>query len=144
MVLSFTVAASPRQRSHSQVRVPRASWPHFIVLDSSFPLTGRVKSPFICSRNRVSQLYPPGTGFPFHCLLRFTGLHWKYSTPPPHGRLTCFFVEVKVKFKVTLRLAVYRQWVRLGVKPLEVHDQRFFLQLNPYGNSPYVTSSLTR
>jgi hypothetical protein len=29
----------------------------------------------------------------------------------------------KVKVKVTLRLTVYRQSVRLGVKPLETHDQ---------------------
>jgi hypothetical protein len=34
-------------------------------------------------------------------------------------------VKVKVKVKVTLRLAVYRQSVRLGVKPLETHDQIF-------------------
>jgi hypothetical protein len=33
---------------------------------------------------------------------------------------------VKVKVKVTLRLEVYRQSVRLGVRPLETHDQRFF------------------
>jgi hypothetical protein len=53
--------------------------------------------------------------------------------------------EVEVKVKVTLRLAAYRQTVRLGVKPLETHDQRlFFFQLNPYGHSSYVTSSLTR
>jgi hypothetical protein len=32
-----------------------------------------------------------------------------------------------VKVKVTLRLAVCRQSVRLGVKPIETHDQRFFL-----------------
>jgi hypothetical protein len=32
---------------------------------------------------------------------------------------------VKVKVKVTLRLAVYRQSVRLGVKPLDTHDQTF-------------------
>jgi hypothetical protein len=51
----------------------------------------------------------------------------------------------KVKVKVTLRPAVYRQSVYLGVKPLETHDQRFyFLQLSPCANSPYVTSSLTR
>jgi hypothetical protein len=30
---------------------------------------------------------------------------------------------IKVKVKVTLRLAVYRHSVRLGVKPLETHDQ---------------------
>jgi hypothetical protein len=46
--------------------------------------------------------------------------------------------------KDTLRLAVYRQSVCLGVKPLETHDQRFFSQLNPCGISPYVTSTLTR
>jgi hypothetical protein len=32
--MSFTNAAGPRQRSHSQVRVPRDSWPHFTVSDS--------------------------------------------------------------------------------------------------------------
>jgi hypothetical protein len=29
-------------------------------------------------------------------------------------------------------------------KPLEVHDQIFFLQLNPCGHSPYVISSMAR
>jgi hypothetical protein len=36
-----------------------------------------------------------------------------------------------------------RQSVHLSAKPLEDHDQRFF-QLNPYGHSPYVISSLMR
>jgi hypothetical protein len=31
-----------------------------------------------------------------------------------------------IKVIVTLRLAVYRQSVRLGVKPLDTHDQIFF------------------
>jgi hypothetical protein len=31
-----------------------------------------------------------------------------------------------VKVKVTLQLAVYRQSVRLGDKPLETNDQDFF------------------
>jgi hypothetical protein len=39
--------------------------------------------------------------------------------------------------EVTLRLAVYRQSVRLGVKPLEDHDQSFFPQLNSCCNGPY-------
>jgi hypothetical protein len=38
---------------------------------------------FISPRNRVAQLYHPGTGFHFHCLLQLTGLRWRYSTPPP-------------------------------------------------------------
>jgi hypothetical protein len=28
---------------------------------------------------------PLGIGFPFRCLLRFAGLRWRYSIPPPHG-----------------------------------------------------------
>jgi hypothetical protein len=44
---------------------------------------------------------------------------------------------------ITLRLAVYLQSVRLGVKPLETHDHYFF-QLSTCSFSPYVTSSLTR
>jgi hypothetical protein len=43
----------------------------------------------------------------------------------------------------SLRVAVYRQSVRLGAKSLEDHDKRF-LQVNPCGSSPSVTSSLTR
>jgi hypothetical protein len=43
------------------------------------------------------------------------------------------------------RLAVYRQSVCLGIKPLETHDQKcLFSQLNGCDISPYVTSSLTR
>jgi hypothetical protein len=45
--------------------------------------------------------------------------------------------------RVTLRLAVYRQSVSLGAKPLEAYYQWFF-QLDLCGHSPYVTSSLRR
>jgi hypothetical protein len=51
---------------------------------------------------------------------------------------------VRVRVRVNLRLAVYRQSVGLGDKPLETHDQQFFLQLNSCGYSPYVTSYLTK
>jgi hypothetical protein len=53
----------------------------------------------------------------------------------------------RVRVRVTLRLAVYRQSIRLGDKPLETHDSSFFIfQLNICDYSPYVrvTSSLTR
>jgi hypothetical protein len=46
--------------------------------------------------------------------------------------------------RVTLRLAVYGQSVRLGDKPLETHDRHLFFHLNTCFHSPYVTSSLTR
>jgi hypothetical protein len=56
--------------------------------------------------------------------------------------LNTALMPVKVKIKETLRLAVYRQSIRLGSRPLETHDQISF-QLNTCGNSPYVSSSLT-
>jgi hypothetical protein len=46
-------------------------------------------------------------------------------------------VQTSVRGRVTLRLAVYHQTVRLCAKPFETHDQ-FFFQLNPCGYSPYV------
>jgi hypothetical protein len=49
----------------------------------------------------------------------------------------------RVRVRVTLRLAVYSQSVRLGAKLLRTHGQNFF-QSNTCGRSPYVTSSLTR
>jgi hypothetical protein len=39
MGLSFAIAADPRQRIHSQVRVPQDSWPHFTVSDSRLSLS---------------------------------------------------------------------------------------------------------
>jgi hypothetical protein len=45
--------------------------------------------------------------------------------------------------RVTLSVAVYRQSVRIGGKPLETTTNIFF-QLNNCFQSPYVTSSLTR
>jgi hypothetical protein len=56
--LSFIIAADPRQRSHSRVRVPWDSRPHFTVSELRLPL---------CR------------------LLRLAGQQWRYSTPPPHG-----------------------------------------------------------
>jgi hypothetical protein len=60
------------------------------------------------------------------------------SVGPSERTVTAVIVEVRV----TLRLAVYRQSVRLGTKPLEDHDQRFLLHWNPCRYSPNVTSSL--
>jgi hypothetical protein len=52
------------------------------------------------------------------------------------------YLTNSVRVSVNLWLAVYRQSVHLGAKPLETHDH--FFQLNICGHSPYVTSSLTR
>jgi hypothetical protein len=56
--LSFTIAAGPRQRSQSRVRIPLDSW-HILlsqILDSP-NLEGHIPV-FISPRNRVAQLYP--------------------------------------------------------------------------------------
>jgi hypothetical protein len=50
----------------------------------------------------------------------------------------------RVRVRITLRLTVYSQSVRLAAKPFETHDQTFFFQLNNYGHSLHITSSLTR
>jgi hypothetical protein len=69
MGLSFKIAAGPRQRSHSRVRVPRDSWPH------SRPPNWRARSPY---------LYPRGTGWP-----SYTPRHWvPFSSPPTTRRAT--------------------------------------------------------
>jgi hypothetical protein len=62
MGLSFTIAAGPLQLSHSQVRVPRDSWPHFTLSNSTVPKPGGQVPVFISPRNRVARLYPQALG----------------------------------------------------------------------------------
>jgi hypothetical protein len=57
-------------------------------------------------------------------------------------KIVLFTIIATSIVRITLRLVVYRQSVRLGAKPLESHDQYFF-KVNTCGYSPYVTSSLT-
>jgi hypothetical protein len=61
MALSFTIAAGPRQLSHSQVRLPP-----FYCVRFDTPPTWRARSPY---------LYPPGTGWP-----GYTPRHWVPSS----------------------------------------------------------------
>jgi hypothetical protein len=81
MGLSFTTAAGPRQRSHSQVRVPRDS-----VSDSRPPQHGGPGLRIYIPPEQDGPVIAPGAGFPFRRLLRLAGQRWRYSTPPPHGR----------------------------------------------------------
>jgi hypothetical protein len=68
MGMSFTIAA--HQRSHSQVRVLRDSWPHFTASDSRL--------------SQVPYFYAPGTGCP-----GYTPRHWvPFSSPPTTRRAT--------------------------------------------------------
>jgi hypothetical protein len=56
----------------------------------------------------------------------------------------CPTTKFRVRVRVTLQLAVYRQSLRLGDKPLRLTTSNFVFQLNTCFHSPYVTSSLTR
>jgi hypothetical protein len=67
MGLSFTIAAGPRQRSQSQVQVPRTHI--FYCLKFETPPTWRATSPYI---------YLPGTGWS-----GYTPRHWVPSSSPP-------------------------------------------------------------
>jgi hypothetical protein len=62
MILSFTLAASPRQRSHSGVRVPRDSWPHFTVSDSRLLQPGGPGPRIYFPQEQGGPVIPPGTG----------------------------------------------------------------------------------
>jgi hypothetical protein len=80
MGLSFTIAASPRQRSHSRVQ-SRGTRDHIL----------------------LSQI----RDIPFCRLLRLAWSRWRYSTSPPHGKLVNTLLN-QVKVKVILRPTVSR------------------------------------
>jgi hypothetical protein len=72
--LPVTIAAGPRQCSHSWVRVPRDSWPYITVSDSRFPQPGGPGLRIYIPQEQGGPVISPGTGFPFRRLLRLAGL----------------------------------------------------------------------
>jgi hypothetical protein len=88
MGLSFTVAADPRQRSHSQVRVPRNSWPHFIVSHPRLPQCEGQVPVFISLRNRWPG-YTPWFWVLVLCYGQSVSLSWNKS--PIRGLRSDFY-----------------------------------------------------
>jgi hypothetical protein len=84
MDLLFAIAAGPRQRSHSQVSVPRYSRPYFTGSDSRLPQPGGPGLHIYISQEQGDPVITPGTGFPFRRLLRLAGLWRKYSKTLSH------------------------------------------------------------
>jgi hypothetical protein len=74
--LPFTIAAGPRQRSHSWVGVLRDLWPYFTVSDSKLSQPGGSGPRIYILQEQDGQVISPGTGFPTRRLLRFAGLRW--------------------------------------------------------------------
>jgi hypothetical protein len=64
MGLSFTIAAGPHQRSHSEVRVPWDSRPHFTVSDSRLSKPGWTGPRVYIHQEQGCPVIPRGTGFP--------------------------------------------------------------------------------
>jgi hypothetical protein len=85
MGMLFTIAAGPRQRNHSQVRVPRDSWSHFTVSDSRLSQHGGPGPRIYISQEQGSPVIPPGTGFPFRHILPLAGLRWRWPLPQVHS-----------------------------------------------------------
>jgi hypothetical protein len=86
--LSFTVAAGPRHRSHSRVRVPLDSWPYFTGLDSRLPQPGGLGPLY---------LYPSGTGWP-----NYTPRHWVFFSSRPATRRATVEVLEPASMRVLL------------------------------------------
>jgi hypothetical protein len=63
MGLSFTIAAGLRQRSPSQVRDPRGSWPHFAVSDSRLHQPGGPGPRVYIPQEQGGRLIASGTGY---------------------------------------------------------------------------------
>jgi hypothetical protein len=113
-------------------------------LDGQVPL-------FISPRNRVARLYPQALGSLFVAFYDSHGygggirprLHTGYFNA---YKSFVFNDLVKVRIKVTLRWGLPPISSPWSQAPWDSRPQifSFFLQLSPCGNSPYVTSSLTR
>jgi hypothetical protein len=77
MGLSFTIAAGPRERSHSQVRIPRDSWSQFTVWHWRLPQPGGPCPRIYTPQEQGDPVIPPGTLFPFRRLLLLARPHRK-------------------------------------------------------------------
>jgi hypothetical protein len=71
------------------------------------------------SQEQGGPVIPPGTGFPFCCLLRLAGQWQRCSIPPPHGRSS----QSQIQSHVTTD----GRSVCLDVKPLPVLMTRYLL-----------------
>jgi hypothetical protein len=86
--LSFIIAAGSRQRSNSQVRIPRDSWPNFTVADSRLRQPWEPGHRIYIPQEQGVPVIPPGTGFHFRRLLRLAGLRslssYRRRLSPPY------------------------------------------------------------
>jgi hypothetical protein len=112
---------------NSQITTPTAKpFPACCAFISRVLATDLNSGDFSASRSQVLSSHLPVQNSTLNSLLTTNNQAGGHSYTSLHRlnfRLTTNWVKIKVG--VTLRLAVYRQSVHLGVKPLETHDQRF-------------------
>jgi hypothetical protein len=65
--LPFTMAACPPQCSHSQVWVPRDSWPYFTVSDSRLPQPGGPGPRIYIPQEQGGPVIPQALGYLLYC-----------------------------------------------------------------------------
>jgi hypothetical protein len=93
MGLSFTIAAGPCERIHSQIRLLWDSWPYVTIPDSRLPFL----SPPTTQRTVVEVFNPAST---WECLLSNSGTSYNssaWTTPKTHA--TCQTVSSLVHYQ---------------------------------------------
>jgi hypothetical protein len=125
MGLPFTIAAGPREWSHSWVRVPRNSWPYFTVSDSRRPQPGGPGPRIYIPQKQGGLVMLPGTGFPFRRLLQQYVLIWTAAYIVQRYRRKCLLLACNNDLiSKSLQLPLAYPWTRL------FNTQRWFLCKN--------------
>jgi hypothetical protein len=125
-------ARSDERTGLSFVRVTVCSNKSFVIMQKIFTILHVIHGNnvyTICTgplsvQAQYSRLCPISSSF--RCNSN-QSLERSYAWPPPS--LSLFFEWEWV----TLRLAAYRQSIRLDARPLQTHDQKLFFQLNSCG-----------
>jgi hypothetical protein len=120
--LSFTIAAGPRQHSHSRARVPR-------YLRNETPQTWRARSRIYIPQEEDDTVMQPALRSLFVASYDSQGYGGGIRTRFHPGVIRLLIATIRVI--VTLGLAAYRQSVCLCAKPIETHDPVFFASTEP-------------
>jgi hypothetical protein len=89
--LSFTIAAGPRQRNHSRVRVPRDSRPYFTLSDSRLPQPVGAGPRIYIPQEPGGPIIPHALGSPFVATYDSQGYGGGFRNPPHQSQCQSYF-----------------------------------------------------